>query len=90
MVFGECGQGKSTTLNEIVEIVADKYQKGRDHGCKFKSMESFKSVTSCVQLGSVGPVTLIDTPGFNDPDARMTDKNIHIEMIKNLRNQLYE
>ena len=28
MVFGECGQGKSTTLNEIVKIVADKYYKG--------------------------------------------------------------
>ena len=84
MVFGECGQGKSTTLNEIVKIVANKYYKGQDHGCKFKSMESFKSVTSCVQLGSVGPMTLIDTPGLNDPDASRTDKNIFIEMIKNL------
>ena len=25
MVFGECGQGKSTTLNEIVEIYARDY-----------------------------------------------------------------
>ena len=48
MVFGECGQGKSTTLNEIVEIVAERYYPGTDHACKFKSMESFKSVTSCV------------------------------------------
>ena len=37
MVFGECGQGKSTTLNEIVEIVAKKFYPGT-HGCKFKSM----------------------------------------------------
>ena len=29
MIFGECGQGKSTTLNKIVEIVADKYYKGQ-------------------------------------------------------------
>ena len=33
---------------------------------------------------------LIDTPGLNDPDARRTDKNIHIEMIKNLSIQLYD
>ena len=84
MVFGECGQGKSTTLNAIVEIVSEKYYNNQAHGCKFKSMESLKSVTSCVQLGTVGHMNLIDTPGLNDPDARRTDKNIHIEMIKNL------
>ena len=35
-------------------------------------------------------MTLIDSPGLNDPDARRTDKNIHIEMIKNLSVQLYD
>ena len=90
MVFGECGQGKSTTLNEIVEILSNKYYKGQDHGCVFKSMESFKSVTSCVKLGSIGPASLIDTPGINDPDAKRTDKNIFIEIIKNLSIQLYD
>ena len=34
-------------------------------------------------------MSLFDTPGFNDPDARRTDKNIHIEMIKNLSMHLY-
>ena len=38
LVFGECGQGKSTTLNEIVDVVVEKYYKGIEHGCKFKSM----------------------------------------------------
>ena len=28
MVFGECGQGKSTTLNEIVQIAEEKYAQG--------------------------------------------------------------
>ena len=37
MVFGECGQGKSTTLNEIVEIYARDYFQSQDHGCNFKS-----------------------------------------------------
>ena len=84
MVFGECGQGKSTTLNEIVEIYARDYFQSQYHGCNFKSSQSFKSVTSCVQLGTVGNMTVIDSPGLNDPDARRSDKNIHIEMIKNL------
>ena len=53
-------------------------------------MASFKSVTSCVKAGSFGDMTLIDTPGLNDPDASRTDKNIFIEMIKNLRIQLYD
>ena len=33
---------------------------------------------------------LIDTPGLNDPDQRRSDKNIHIEIIKNLSTQLYD
>ena len=84
MVFGECGQGKSTALNEIVEIYTTKFLKAESHGCKFKSMQSFKSVTPCVQLGSVGNMTLIDTPGLNDPDASRSDKDTYIEIIKNL------
>ena len=48
MVFGECGQGKSSLLNEIVDIMASKYYKIENHGCTFKSMESSKAVTSCV------------------------------------------
>ena len=90
MVFGECGQGKSTTLNEIVEIYARDYFQSQDHGCNFESSQSFKAVTSCVKLGTAGNMTLIDTPGLNDPDAKRTDKNIHIEMIKNLSVQLYD
>ena len=35
-------------------------------------------------MATVGGMTLIDTPGLNDPDARRSDKNIYIEMIKNL------
>ena len=34
-------------------------------------------------------MSLIDTPGLNDPDARRSDKNIYIEMIKNLTVHLY-
>ena len=33
-------------------------------------------------------MTLIDTPGLNDPNAKRSDKNIIIEMIKNLQPKL--
>ena len=90
MVFGECGQGKSTILNEIIDISSENYYKGYEFGLKFKSMASFKSVTSCVQMATVGGMTLIDTPGLNDPNATRSDKNIYIEMIKNLSVPLYD
>ena len=45
MIFGECGQGKSTTLNEIVQLFVENFNQVVEHGCNFKSMASFKSVT---------------------------------------------
>ena len=35
-------------------------------------------------------MTLVDTPGFNDPNALITDKNIYIEIIKTLGYYLYD
>ena len=83
-VFGECGQGKSTVLNEIMKIVEKWVPNQTGRGSKFKSMKSFQSVTSCVQIESVGNLSLMDTPGLNDPNAILSDKNIYIELIKTL------
>ena len=88
MVFGESGQGKSTTLNKIVECVALDNALGPNHGCSFKSESSFKSVTGCLKEGTIGKISLIDTPGLNDPNVERSDKNIIIEMIKNLQAKL--
>ena len=41
-------------------------------------------------MRTVGNMTVIDTPGLNDPDATRSDKNIYIEIIKNLRLKLYD
>ena len=88
MVFGETGQGKSTTLNSLVQIVEEKLSIGKNHTCKFESKRSLSSVTSCVKIGSTGNMTLIDTPGLNDPETGRSDKNINIEIIKNLSDRL--
>ena len=53
-------------------------------------MQSFKAVTSFVKQGTVGSMTLIDTPGLNDPDAQRTDKITMIETIKNMSPKLYD
>lgn len=39
-------------------------------------------------MGSIGNMTLIDTPGLNDPETGRSAKNINIEIIKSLSNQL--
>ena len=36
-------------------------------------------------MGTVGVVTLFDTPGFNDSDVNRSDKSILIETIKTIR-----
>ena len=88
VVFGEVGQGKSTTLNSLVKLAEEKYFKGQDHNCKFEGRKDLKSVTSYIKMGSIGNMTLIDTPGLNDPETGRSDKNINIEIIKTLSNQL--
>lgn len=41
-------------------------------------------------MGTIGDMTLIDTPGFNDPDIAVSDKNIYIEIVKSLSSTLYD
>ena len=58
---------------------------GKDaYGCNFNSKQSMQAVTSYVQQGSIGNMTLIDTPGLNDNEASRSDKRIFFETIKNI------
>ena len=41
-------------------------------------------------MGTIGDMTLIDTPGFNDPDIAVSDKDIYIEIVKSLSSTLYD
>ena len=49
------------------------------------SMQNVESVTSCVEARSIGNMTLIDTPGVNDPNSARSNKNTFIEMIKSMK-----
>ena len=72
--FGECGTGKSTNLNLISRIYAAKFK--TDDFTTFKSAKSGKAVTTKVKVVQTGNMTLIDTPGTNDPDKKRTDHQI--------------
>ena len=46
------------------------------------------SVTDLVKVAKSGNMTLIDTPGFNDPRKTLTDKNIYMNLINTIREPL--
>ena len=66
IVFGECGQGKSTVLTEISRLNAMKFCPPGTYAAHFASSKSYGAVTPCVRKGSTGNMTLVDSPGFND------------------------
>ena len=72
-MFGECGSGKSTDLTLISEIYAVKYNGSQIESVTFKNAKSGKAVTTKVTSITIGWLTLIDTPGTNDPDKKRTD-----------------
>ena len=86
-VFGECGQGKSTLLNKIYQVYKEKYNKDDGH-IVFDASPSLMSVTSVVKIAKSGNMTLIDSPGFNDPNKLRTDKAIFMDLVNTIRGPL--
>ena len=75
--FGECGTGKSTDLQQIVDIYKVHHKdECQGQKIKFVSGQSMKAVTTKVNVVQIGNMTLIDTPGTNDPDRTRTDAHI--------------
>ena len=72
-VFGECGQGKSTLLTKISEIYCKKYH-GSVNIPKFFASKSLFAVTTSFKIAKKGHMTLIDSPGLNDPNKIRTNK----------------
>ena len=87
-VFGECGQGKSTLLSKISEVYREKYDRTESYCLKFDASPSLMSVTSVVKIAKSGNMTLIDSPGFNDPNKARTDKAIFMDLINTIREPL--
>ena len=86
-VFGECGQGKSTLLTKVSKVYRSHFNR-YDPPIEFEAQKSLMSVTSLVRISSSGNMTLIDTPGFNDPNKTRSDKNIFLDLINTIREPL--
>ena len=54
----------------------------------FEASKSLTAVTSNVRIATSGRMTLIDTPGLNDPNKTRTDKLIFIDMVNTIREPL--
>ena len=55
---------------------------------EFKSGKSNRAVTTTVKVTKIGNMTLIDTPGTNDPDKIRPDRQIQNELINTIRYRL--
>ena len=86
-VFGECGQGKSTFLTKVSKTYHEEHDR---HGIPlvFTASKSLKAITNFVRIAKSGNMTLIDTPGFNDPNKTRTDKHIFMDLINTIREPL--
>ena len=82
MVFGDHKQGKKTALNQIIITAKEKFYP-EFVGCHFKELK-----TSCVQLGSIGNLTLINTPATSNPIGESSDDDRFIEIIRSISIQL--
>ena len=72
--FGECGAGKSTWLSLLSGIYSSEYpEASRGEKITFEHAQSIESVTTVVRIASAGNMTLIDSPGTNDPNKLRTD-----------------
>jgi len=74
VVFGECGAGKSTSLNNLMGFYCKKFGIDFDPDTMvYEAKVSLTSVTKGCSVKTVGGQCLIDTPGTNDTDKELTD-----------------
>lgn len=74
-MFGEIGNGKSTTGNQLIKIISQQEtnQRKRFKSQMFVASKSTQAVTKELELKKFNTITLIDTPGFSDTDPKRTD-----------------
>ena len=85
--FGACGTGKSTDLNLISAIYSTLYLK-HNQTLTFKAAKDTAAVTIFVDVKRMDHLTLIDTPGTNDPNKKRPDNSINFEIVNKIRDPL--
>ena len=63
----------------------EQYNKKEKTELIFDASPNLMSVTAYVKTAKSGNMTLIDTPGFNDPNKARTDKAIFMDLINTIR-----
>mgnify|MGYP006122134265 CR=1 FL=1 len=86
LVIGEMGNGKSTTMNELIGAVDILFGREEDPDQEYFDADQSTSAvtTSCSQI--VTPeIKFIDSPGFNDPNPARSDVILSRELIHYLK-----
>ena len=82
LIFGEIGNGKSTTANFIMYHLEKR--NNREIGDRiFESKQSPSAVTKHIQSQEFNDMIIVDTPGYNDPNFQnRSDAQITNDIIK--------
>lgn len=84
LLFGEMGNGKSTTGNVIIKDQLKKRSKPFNKESAFVASKDTQAVTKNIKIKYFREIALIDTPGFNDPHKTRTDPQIFINICNML------
>ena len=73
LIFGDIGNGKSTTSNYIMFQLDKKAGRKFDTSQCFECHQGTSAVTEKIQQREFKEMIIIDTPGHNDPDQENRD-----------------
>ena len=73
MLFGEMGNGKSSTGNFIIKEELKKTKGKFKESLAFKASQSVTAVTKVMKIKNFKNISILDSPGFNDPDKTRSD-----------------
>ena len=68
MLFGEMGNGKSTTGNFIIKEQLKQTGGKFVESIAFKASKNVQAVTTQMHIKQFKNLSVLDSPGFNDPD----------------------
>ena len=84
LIFGEMGNGKSTTGNFLIRDTLSYLKKRPTKKLQFEAQKSLNAVTKSVNKLVFDNIVYIDTPGFNDPDKTRSDNQIFSDIVDEL------
>ena len=86
IIFGEIGNGKSTTGNALSKELLSKENKKFTPSMAFAASKSTQAVTTQLTMKCFTKMNIMDTPGFNDPDKKRTDQMIMSDILTTIQN----